>query len=66
MCDEAVKIGRMKWLGQLTRMQEVDPCSKLTLLEPEGTRRVGKPKMWWLEAVEEDLKYVGVRNWRRE
>ena len=53
-------------LGHLFRMQEVDPCRKLTVLEPEGTRRVEKPKMKWLESVEEDLKKMGVRNWRRE
>jgi hypothetical protein len=45
-------------------MQELEPCGKLNLLEPEGARRVGKPKMWWLESVEEDLKDKGVRNWR--
>ena len=56
MCDEAVKIGRMKWLGHLFRMQELDPCNKITLLESEDTRRLGKPKMWWFESVEEVLK----------
>jgi hypothetical protein len=39
-------------------MQELDPCRKLTLLKPEGTRHVGKPKMRWLESAEEDIKNV--------
>jgi len=47
-------------------MQELDPCRKLTALKAESTRRVGKPKLWWLESVEEDLKKVSVRNWRRQ
>ena len=34
-----VNIGRMKWLGQLCRMQELDHCGKVTVLKPEGTRR---------------------------
>jgi hypothetical protein len=31
----------------------------------EGTRRVGRPAVWWLDSVE-DLKTTGVRNWRRK
>jgi len=46
-------------------MQELDPCRKLTVLKPEGTRLIGKPKLRWLESVEEDLKKMGVRKWRR-
>jgi len=47
-------------------MQEMDPCRKLTVLKAQGTRHVGKPKLKWLESVEEDLEKMGVRNWRRE
>jgi len=34
---KVIKIGRMRWLGQLVRTQKLDPCQKLTLLKPEGT-----------------------------
>jgi len=61
-----VKIGRMMWLGQLFRMQELDPCRKLTVLKPDGTQRVGKRRLMWLGSVEEEVKNIGVRNWRRE
>jgi hypothetical protein len=47
-------------------MQELDICRKLTVLKPEGNRRVGKPELRRLESVEEDLKKMGVRNWRRK
>jgi hypothetical protein len=53
----------MRWLGHLFRMQELDPCRKLTFLKPEGTRHVGIHKVRWLESGEEDLKQMGVRNW---
>jgi len=59
-----VKVGRLKWLGYFFRMQEVDTCRKLTVLNPEGTRRVGKHNLRWLESVEEDLKNMGVSDWR--
>ena len=63
---KVVKIGRLRCLKHLFRMQELDRCRKYTLLKPEGTRRVGKPELRWLESVEEDLKTMGVRNWRRK
>jgi len=50
---KVIKIGRLRWLGHIFRMQEINPCRKLTVLKPEGTRRVGKPKLRWLESVEE-------------
>ena len=47
-------------------MQELDLCRKLTVLTAEGTPRVGELKLRWLESVEEYLKNMGVRNWRRK
>jgi len=56
----------MKWLGHPFRMQEMDPCRKLTLLKAESTtRRVGKFESRWRESVGEDLKNMGLRNWGR-
>jgi len=52
---KVIKTGRLRWLGQLFRMQEVGPCRKLIVLKPEGTI-VGKPKLRCLESVEEYLK----------
>jgi hypothetical protein len=34
--------------------------------KPFATRRIGKPKLRWLDSVEEDLKKMGVKNWRRK
>jgi hypothetical protein len=51
--------------GTPFRMQEQNPCRKLTPHIPEGTRRVGTSAVRWLDSVEEDLKTMGVRNWRR-
>jgi hypothetical protein len=41
-------------------MQEQNPCRKLPLHKPEGTRRVGRPGIRWLDSVEEDLKTVAL------
>jgi hypothetical protein len=58
---KVLKTGRLRWLGQLFRMQELDPCRKLTVFRPEGTRRVGKLELRWLESVEEDLQKMILR-----
>jgi hypothetical protein len=60
------KTGSLRWLGHLFRMQELDPCRKLTLLKPGGNGHVGKPKLRRLESVREDLKKKALRNWRRK
>jgi hypothetical protein len=59
---KAIKIRRLKWMGHLVRMQDLDPSRKLTFLKPGSTRRVGESKMRWFESVEEYLKKMGVRN----
>jgi len=30
---KVINVGRLRWLGDLFRMQELDPCRKLTLLK---------------------------------
>ena len=61
---KVLKIGRLRWLGHLFRMQELHPCRRLILLKPEGTWHIAKPNLRVLESVGEDLKNMGVRNWR--
>jgi hypothetical protein len=61
-----IKIGRLRWLGHLFRMQELDPCRKVTLYKPGGTRHIGKPRSRWLESVETDLRKISIENWRRK
>ncbi|PSN51468.1 hypothetical protein C0J52_00735 [Blattella germanica] len=46
-------------------MEEDNPARKLTLLKPEGSRRVGRPKLRWMDGIEKDLRTIGTRAWRR-
>ena len=56
----------VRWARQIMRIAEENSVNKLTLLtRPEGNRRAGRPKLRWLDGVEEDLKNLGIRGWRR-
>jgi hypothetical protein len=39
---------------------------KVTEWEPHSSRPVGRPRLRWLDQVEEDLKKIKVRNWREK
>ena len=61
---KTIKISKLRWTGLIMRMPEQNPVKKLTLLRSEGSRRAGRPKLRWLERVE-DLRTLGIRGWRR-
>jgi hypothetical protein len=63
---KTVKLGRLKWLGHLTRANETSPCRKLTFSKPIGTRRAGRPNLRWLDSIKKDLRILGVRGWITE
>jgi len=47
-------------------MDTIRTAKKLTEREPCSSRPVGRPRLRWLEEVEEDLKKMKVRNWREK
>jgi hypothetical protein len=57
---KTVKLRRLRWLGHLTRANEISPCRKLTFSKPKGTRRAGRPSLRWLDSVEKDLRLPGI------
>ena len=61
-----IKIGRLRWIGHVMRMEEDNATRRLTLLRPDGGRRRGRPKLRWMDGVEEDLRKLGVGGWRRK
>ena len=33
--------------------------------KPDGVRRVGRPKLWWEDGVEQDMRILKVKNWKK-
>jgi hypothetical protein len=55
---------RLRWMGHVERMSEDRVIKKLYMTKPEGRRSVGRPKMRWLDDVEEDLRKMRIGGWR--
>ena len=45
-------------------MSEERVVKRLYQNTPEGRRSVGRPRLRWMEDVREDLRRMGVTNWR--
>jgi hypothetical protein len=57
---------RLRWVAHVIRMDTTRTVKKLTEWEPCSSRHVGRPRLRWLDQVEEDLKKMKVRNWREK
>ena len=58
-----IKKGRLRWLGHVERMSEERVVKRLYQNTPEGSS-VGRPRLSWMDDVREDLRRMGVTNWR--
>ena len=52
-----IKVGRLRWIGHIMRMQEDNATRRL--LRPDEGRRRGRPKLRWMDGIEEDLRKLG-------
>jgi hypothetical protein len=59
-----IKAKRLEWAGHLIRTSENRIIKKIFNTKPEGTRKVGIPKLRWEECVRQDIRILGVKNWR--
>ena len=59
-----IKSQKLRWAAHVIRMDTTRIVKKVTEWEPCSSRPVGRPRLSWLDQVEEDLKKMKVRNWR--
>jgi hypothetical protein len=59
-----IKIRRLEWLGHVIRMDETRSVKKIFEGKLEGRRGRGRPRLRWINDVEDDLRKLGVRQWR--
>jgi len=59
-----IKIRRLEWLGNVSRMDETRCVKKIFEGKLEERRGRGRPKLRWINDVENDLRKLGVKRWR--
>jgi len=59
-----IKIRRLEWLGHMVRMNETRSVKKIFQGKLEGRRGSGRPRLRWINDVEDDLRMLGVKRWR--
>ena len=60
-----IKSRRITWLGHVMRMDEKRTPKRVLEWKPIGRRIRGRPRKRWIEDVEEDIKRMGIRGWRK-
>jgi hypothetical protein len=69
--NQLMEAERLRWLNRLSGTNKTKPYKKLTLINVEGTRRVGDISMRWLDNAEQELRTVRIgsrqkkRPWKR-
>jgi hypothetical protein len=59
-----IKVRILEWLGLIIRMNETGTVEKISEEKLEGRRGRGRPRLRWIDGVEEDLMNMGIERWR--
>jgi len=60
-----IKKKRLEWIGHVVRMDRGRTFKKIFESKPEGSRRMARPRMRWLEDVEKDIGETNVKRWQQ-
>jgi hypothetical protein len=59
-----IKVGLLKWAGQLIRMNDQQPAKRDFILKPGGSRTKGRPCSRWTVNIDMDIRTIGGHNWK--
>ena len=61
-----IKLGRLRWVGHVMRMEESNPIKKVicTKTGGNGDGRRDSSKLMWCDMFKDDVTWSGFRNWR--
>jgi hypothetical protein len=55
----SIKVRRLEWAGHVVRMDDERMVKRVFLGNPGGRRKPRRPRLSWLDCVEENLKTLG-------
>ena len=59
-----VESQRLRWAAHVMRMENTRTTRKITEWTPYKTRPAVRPRLRWMDRVEEDLKRMKIVGWR--
>ena len=59
-----IRIRKLEWLGHVIRMNDTRSVKKIFEGKLEGRRGKGRPRLGWINEVEDDLMKLGVKRSR--
>ena len=62
--EDIIKSQRLRWAAHVMRMENTRTTRKITEWTPYKTRPAGRPRLRWMDRVEEDLKRMKIVGWR--
>jgi len=60
-----IKSKRLSWLGHVERMSNESVAKTIYKWKPYATRLKGRSRLRWKDDVRNDLRKLGVKNWKR-
>jgi hypothetical protein len=61
-----LKVRRLAWVGHQVRLADDRTVKKVFVGKPDGRRKAGRPKLRWLDSVENGLKLVDIKRWGKK
>jgi len=61
-----IKSMRLSWVGHVERMSDERVVESIYKWKPHATRPKGRPRLRWDHDVRDDLRKMGVNNWKQK
>jgi hypothetical protein len=60
-----IKVKRLAWAGHLVHMNNYRTLKTIFNTKPDGVRSVGRAKLRWEDGVDQDIRILEVKNWKK-